>query len=139
MTTDQKWTWATGVGAVGSLLTFIGAFLPWVSASVPFAGSVSWSGMEGDGRITLVLSIIVFVILVWTHMKRDIGLSVIAFLLGAAITATMIWKIVRLEALIAETELIGLASVGTGIYLSLIGGIAIIASACWLAYLHHNP
>ena len=41
---------------VASLLTVVGCFLPWVTATLPLLGDVSIKGIDGDGQLILVLS-----------------------------------------------------------------------------------
>jgi hypothetical protein len=48
------------VGAAG-LLVLIGSFLPWVTATAPFIGTVSKAGTSGDGIITLIAGGVVMV------------------------------------------------------------------------------
>ena len=45
---------ATMIG-LGGLLIVLGSFLPWLTATAPFVGTISRNGMEGgDGIITLI-------------------------------------------------------------------------------------
>ena len=134
MTDDQKWNWATGTGAVGSIFVFIGALLPWVTATVPLIGSLSVSGMEGDGKYTLAAGVVAFMAVIWTHFQRHLGGSILAALLGGAVAGRMLWAIADFESLTNDPELALLASLGAGIYVGLLGGIALVAGGLWSVY-----
>jgi hypothetical protein len=48
---------------LGGLLIVFGSFLPWLTATAPFVGTISVNGMQGgDGVITLVLGVITILI-----------------------------------------------------------------------------
>jgi hypothetical protein len=112
LTTPQR------ISAVAILSVALGAFLPWVSI---FAVSVR--GIEGDGVITLVLSVVGGIVLALTTglfggqkvpgKKSQISLLVLAILV----------------ALIGVMAMSGAAAIG--LYLTLFGGIAWVVGAAW--------
>ena len=106
------------ISAVSILVVALAAFLPWVSI---FGMGVS--GIQGDGVITLVLSIAGGVVLVLTTgvlgepkvagKKSQIALLVLAVLV----------------ALVGLLDMNGAAAIG--LYLTLFGGLAWVVGAAW--------
>lgn len=47
---------AQNVLIVSLLAALVGSFLPWFTASTPFFGTLTAGGMDGDGKVTAVLS-----------------------------------------------------------------------------------
>jgi hypothetical protein len=96
----------------------IAAFLPWVS---PFG--ISARGTDGDGMVTLVLSLVGIVVLVLTSgvlkAKKAAGrVSQIALVAVAALVA-----------LIGLMDMNGAAAIG--LYLTLFAGLAWLVGAVW--------
>lgn len=106
------------ISAVSILVVALAAFLPWVSI---FGMGVS--GIQGDGVITLVLSIAGGVVLVLTTgvlgepkvagKKSQIALLVLAVLVP----------------LVGLLDMNGAAAIG--LYLTLFGGVAWVVGAAW--------
>ena len=109
------------VSLVGAALTVVGAPLPWVSVS--FVGaSVSATGLDGDGVITLVLAAIAGVVLLardWDEMDR---IGVLA--LGGLVAVIGVFDLLGLP---------GAASPGIGLYVTIVGGI-VLATGGWMGY-----
>ena len=63
------------VGGFGGLLIAVGSFLPWITATAAFVGSVSVSGLDGggDGIITLIVGIAVIVFAVVVLVGNQTG------------------------------------------------------------------
>ncbi|GCD88521.1 hypothetical protein [Nocardioides sp. LS1] len=105
--------------SLGSMVVVaIAAFLPWVSIF-----GLSARGTEGDGIITLVLSVVGLVVLMLTSgaLKADKSggkISQIALVVMAAIVA-----------LIGLFDMNGAAAIG--LYLTLFAGLAWVVGAIW--------
>lgn len=101
----------------GGLLAVIGSFMDWATA---FDGIVTKSGLDGDGVITLItgLAMAVLAYLLTRKPSRRLG---IAF--GLVASVTVVIAIIDLFD-IGGTE--G-ASIGVGLWIVLVGGLAGIA------------
>ena len=104
----------------------LGSFLPWVS--VPFLGSIS--GIRGsDGWINLVIFAIPLIMALIGNKESILdGTKLYVAVLFGAIGAGMgIWKIVDVGSIIGEAGGLGKAiSVGFGLYLIVLAGIAVV-------------
>lgn len=89
---------------VGALITIVGAFLPWATVL-----GTSVLGINGDGIGTLILALIAAGVVYWTPLSGELRNLYVAA--GAGI----------LTILIGLVDLSGVA--GTGIYVTLLGGI----------------
>lgn len=110
---------------IGTLLVAVGAFLPWGKVD-----DVVTTGIDGDGIITLVAAIAVFVML---FMKRislwySLALGVIVAGIGVAQTFSISQKIEEIKSIFASS-LIGPNIEGRidfGVYLTIVGAALII-------------
>jgi hypothetical protein len=52
--------WGASIILIGGALTVLGSFLPWITATVAFAGTITRSGLDGggDGLITIIVGIV---------------------------------------------------------------------------------
>jgi hypothetical protein len=105
------------LGAAG--VVFIAAFLPWVSIF-----SVSKLGIEGDGVITLILSLAGAAVLLLTSGVFGSAEKTP----GKAVNITLI-VLAALVTLIALVDMNGFAAIG--LYLTMFGGLAWLAGAIW--------
>ena len=110
----------------GAVFTVIGAFLPWVTVTAPFLGTVSRSGMEGgDGPIFLALGAVAAGVTLVDGRSR----TVVLMLTGTGVLGLFVaeWVAVtdRLESLPASDR--SLATHGMGLYALAAGGIGIFA------------
>jgi hypothetical protein len=123
---------ATMIG-LGGLLIVLGSFLPWLTATAPFVGTISRNGMEGgDGIITLILGVVVTILigvsqLTATRMPALLQRS--SIVTGVITGAVAIYDYVevqrRIEDVKEQSELIS-ASVGAGIWTLIVGAILAI-------------
>jgi hypothetical protein len=122
---------ATMIG-LGGLLIVLGSFLPWLTATAPFVGTITRKGMEGgDGIITLILGVVTILIgvsqLTATQMPALLQRS--SIVTGVITGAVAIYDYVevqrRIEDVKEQTELIS-ASVGAGIWTLIVGAILAI-------------
>jgi hypothetical protein len=117
---------------LGGLLIVLGSFLPWLTATAPFVGTITRNGMEGgDGIITLILGVLTILIgvsqLTATRMPALLQRS--SIVTGAITGAVAIYDYVevqrRIEDVKEQSELIS-ASVGAGIWTLIVGAILAI-------------
>ena len=117
----------------GGALVILGAFLPWASVSINFAGessSHSTNGMDGDGKITLVLGLCAVGLTVLKNPAKTKLFALIALIaagLAALIGLYDASQIGGNSDARAMMEAAGDAikvSLGMGIYLTIIGGAA---------------
>ncbi|WP_234028091.1 hypothetical protein [Pseudonocardia dioxanivorans] len=115
------------VTVVGGLLTAIGSFLAWVTVQAPIFGSISVAGTEGDGKITLVLGILVLIIGVLRLIRPSIPALVqrLPIVLGIIAAALGIYVIIRLGSQIGQIEELPGASVsvGFGLIMTIVGAV----------------
>ena len=114
----------------------LGTFLPWVS--LPFLGSVSGTSAGADGWISFVFF---GVVLAMTLIgKREALLEgwhfMLAIIFGAAGAIFALWKIIDINSVIGGKgqgemgKAMGkMVSVGFGLYLIVIAGIAVVVLA----------
>ncbi len=101
----------------------LGTFLPWVT--VPLFGSIN--GTQGDGWITLALFAITIVLaFIGNKEQRMAGGRFYLWLLPSVLASLMgIYKIIDFNSKMSEAGGFGGAiSIGTGLYLIIIAGIA---------------
>lgn len=114
---QMPWAWATLAAGIGLI---VGSFLPWVTATAVPIGTVSISGMSGDGIFTLATGGVVALVgaLALTRGVRVGGL-VAAFvaLAIAGVVAGIDFNNVSNGVAEANTSSFGFASVGIGLWL----------------------
>ena len=130
MATDDarsKWLLALGAAVVA-----FGALLPWATVNAGFV-SVSKAGTDGDGVFTLLLALVVggLVFAKWkTGLSR--ALVIVSLVLGVMVLAIATIDAIDVASTVEEDELVEVrASVGIGLWLTLLGGVAMIAGAIW--------
>lgn len=111
------------------LLVFIAAFLPWATVDTAI-GSVSASGTDGDGVITLLLAIIA----VAAVGASAVGLRLSEGIAGVMGIAIALIGIVDWSDVAGVVDAQGLASVsvGAGLVLTTLGGVALVLCAVWM-------
>jgi hypothetical protein len=105
---------AAGIGLI------VGSFLPWVTATAVLIGTVSVSGMSGDGIFTLATGGVVALVgaLALTRGVRTSGLvAVFVALAIAGVVAGIDFYNVSEGVAEANTSSFGFASVGIGLWL----------------------
>lgn len=118
--------------AGAALISFIGSFMPWGKVTVPFYGTVTVSGTDGDGILTMFLSLIViggiaaYLFVEQLTQKWWRGIPVIA--IGAILLLISIidWASIGSKAGDFDEDVVNV-SVGAGLILILLASIAIIA------------
>jgi hypothetical protein len=122
--------------ALGGLMGLIGSFLPWVTATIPFAGSIARSGIEGgDGWVSVVLgaalSIVGGALAAGRSASGVAKSSLTVFALGALLAGFGAFELLNVQSRIEEidVEYRSLAAVGIGIWMIIVGGgMAAVAS-----------
>ena len=116
------------ISLVGGALVSVGSLMPWASIATVF-GTVNLNGTEGDGKITLVLGLLVvlFAILELTGSSGTRGIGLVVALLAAA---AGIYDMTNLSSRMGEvTSEFARPSVGVGLYAVVGGGaLAVIGS-----------
>lgn len=128
---------------IGAGLTALGSFLPWLTATAPFVGTISTSGLDqgGDGVITLVLGIVLaltgFALLQRREPTRRLAWLTVAAGLGAAGVAAIDLLNVQVRAAMLKTDLelsqnmfadSVTISAGMGLYAIMLGGFLALAA-----------
>lgn len=118
--------------AGAALISFIGSFMPWGKVSVPFYGTITVSGTDGDGILTMFLSLIIiggiaaYLFVEQLTQKWWRAIPVIA--IGAILLLISIidWASIGSKAGDFDEDVVNV-SVGAGLILILLASIAIIA------------
>jgi hypothetical protein len=124
------WFW-TAIGA--GVAAIIAAFLPWITVSAPFYGSISRSGIDngGDGTITAVLGLVVVIVALTCRRFSDRVVGIVVICLGVAVGAIGAWDWHNLNDKIhlatSQSNLIA-ASVGVGLYVTIAAAIAAVVA-----------
>lgn len=101
------------VALVSALFLILSAFLNWVSTS-----NVAFSGIKGDGQVTIVLGVLAFIFLFVKRIPTVVSLIMGVIGLGLAIVIYF-----RIYGLSVEIESV---KVGVGIYITMIAGLGIV-------------
>ena len=112
---------------IASVAVIIGSVLPWGTVNLGGFGGLSVSGIEGDGKIIIILAIGAIVLAILKDrtqpLIKNFALGVVA--LGVIETAISIYALFRLGDMSANFGYGGYGiSVGIGLYLTAIASIA---------------
>ena len=116
--------------AVGGILAVIGSLMPWAQVH-SLLGTISISGAEGDGLITAALGLFIagFSLLNLTGQRR---LSSRATVLVPAVLLFPLaaWNYTKVNTAVAEaSDGLTTATVGSGMYVLLVGSACALAAA----------
>ena len=133
----SKITHADIMGCISALLCIIGAFLPWIHATVIFAGSFTKTGVEGDGIFTLVFGLIclgLFYIGIMRQKRLGASIGIIVFsifniLIMMVDTADILDRIEIIES--SPLYGMGVVQIGIGVHITIIGSIGLLISGLW--------
>lgn len=148
-TTPVRLNAMTAIAAFACVVSIVGALLPWGELTIPVApdlttsilvdvgGDLAIPGTDtADGKLVVGLAFAALVVIVAFRFTRRRWLSIVALLLGAVIAATGVADTVNAEnnapELARELRPVYF-SVGAGLYVSILGGLALVASAAYLA------
>jgi hypothetical protein len=126
----RPWFWVT-VAAGGAAI--VAAFMPWVTATAPFVGSVSFNGVDGgrDGIVSAVLGVAVIVVgLLFRSRRATTGTAVALGIMSALIALVGVIDLNNVNDAIAgvDSQYVH-ASAGAGLYVTLAAGVAGIVAA----------
>ena len=116
-TTGQK------VGFAGVATAAVGAFLPWLSVTA-LGATATKQGIDGDGSITLVLSLIAGALLFAKYEGNYRWLSVV--LGGVVALVALVYINDPLAGATAPSGVAVDVSVGSGVYLTALGGVLLV-------------
>ena len=127
---DMRRNLVIGTG-IAAIVIIVGSVLPWATVSL---GDLSESvgGMDGDGAITLVLGLLLGAFAVYAYLRgAPRGLAWAAAVVAAIVAVVAIIDIADVSSLSGDLGDLADVSVGFGLWLVLIGGIAgtILAAA----------
>jgi hypothetical protein len=121
MNRGQQLTLFGGLGLV------IGALLPWAKIASPLLGmTVNKSGYEGDGLFTGGLGLLLFISAMVSKGKPGKTYSIVGALLSIIAGIALIVDLTGVNTAVADIGEGIIASVGIGIYVSIIGAILAI-------------
>ena len=109
------------IGLVGAVLAAVAAFLPWVTAAInagPITAGVVATGVESIGILTLFLASAAALVILLPGVGSD-G-PVATGLVGVAVVLVGVGGIVSVPSV---------ASPGSGLYLTAVGGLALVIGA----------
>lgn len=138
---DRRPAYVLGAILLGAATGLIGSFSAWITANIAFAGHISRSGIDdgGDGWFTLALSICVGVVGLLAYSKRSRRYAYGTVVASAALLILTIWEWHdvqdRIDRIEPGLKKFGTVSVGTGIWLLLVGAIIALAAAIFSVYL----
>lgn len=118
--------------AGAALISLIGSFMPWGKVTVPFYGTITVSGTDGDGMLTMFLSLILIGgIAAYLFVEKLTkmwwrGIPVIAIGAVLLLISVMNWTDIGSKAGQVDKD-VAQVSVGAGLILILLASIAIIA------------
>ncbi len=113
---------ARNIYLVGSILLIIGALLPWAKMTTTF-GTMSLAGYEGDGMISGGIGVLLLIGGLLSKGKLNKPYSIAGAIFGGISGLVVIPKIFSIGSITSE---IAYASVGAGIYVSVLGVILVI-------------
>lgn len=118
--------------AAAALISLIGSFMPWGKVTVPFYGTITVSGTDGDGMLTMFLSLILIGGIAAYLFVENLtkmwwrGIPVIAIGAVLLLISVMDWTDIGSKAGQVDKD-VAQVSVGAGLILILLASIAIIA------------
>jgi uncharacterized oligopeptide transporter (OPT) family protein len=141
-TRPRPYFWLVIGGAVAAI---VAAFLPWITATAAFVGSVHRNGLDGDGQITLVLGVAAVVLAVVALRGNPAPLAALVIVAGLGALIAVIGVIDYVDAknrigdLTAEERRLIAISIGAGLYLTIAAGIAVVVGAVFGAVSQDRP
>jgi hypothetical protein len=106
--------------AIASVITAIGSLMPWASYY-----AFSRSGTDGGGTLTLLLSVLVLAGGIWIVFGAPSGIAITAVVLCSLSVLIAVLNIISIR-----SEIYGF-SIGTGLWVTLIGAIAGLCASIW--------
>jgi hypothetical protein len=115
---------------LGALGLVIGPFLPWASMTAPLVGTVTITGMKGDGIIFLVVGILLLLDSLTRKPKPGHNAGVLRLIFGVASLLLALYDLINIFNVVnnPQSRLI-VSSVGIGVPVILIGALLYLAGA----------
>lgn len=125
---------------IGAVVALVGLFTNWVTINLGFASTGVHGIDTDDGKLALGALAVAVVTAIIGYAKREYGWTIASMLAGLALAGIAIYDGVHVHRAVkdisdGQADLSSLVGVGTGIYLVVIGGGVIVASALWLTTL----
>jgi hypothetical protein len=134
-TSTFPWGWA---GVAGAAVAVLGSFLPWASVLTIF-GSVDIAGTTGDGKITLVLALIVGSCLLVAVVNRQEASAIAGGVAAACGVAMSVYDYTTVSDRIGAVQSsVARAEVGIGLYVC-IGGFVLATVGAFATRALINP
>src|SRR5262245_52527187 len=113
--------------AIGGGLVVIGSFMPWASVTSIF-GTISIAGTQGDGKITLVLGLIIVVLAILELSGTAGGIRWVTLIFGFLAAGAGVLDMTNVSSRLGEAASdVVQPAVGVGLYAVVAGGVAVIA------------
>ncbi len=110
-------------GLVSAIAVVVGALLPWVSVSTAF-GTLSVSGTEGDGVLTIGGAVVAGALLLFGRGRK--WAAVIAAVVGVIVTIIGVYDLANVSSAAADaSNEFAHGSAGVGLWLTVVAGIAL--------------
>jgi hypothetical protein len=123
--------WDSAVYVVSAAVAIGGSILPWTTVSASFLDPVYKAGIDGDGRLTLVLGVVllglgVLSFLPWSAVRRVVPVLVLVVATGITVVTLVNLAGVRSAAgpLTPEARVLVDTQAGIGLWLTLVAGVA---------------
>src|SRR4051812_45902862 len=133
-TGNEPWLYVAMAAAV---LAVVAAFLPWITASTIF-GNVSRSGVDGggDGIVTAILGAAVAIVAISTRRHDgDRGAGIAIVICSLIVVAISVYDLFSVNDRINDIDRRYVdASVGVGLYLTVVAGIAGVVAGVLRTY-----
>ena len=127
--------WDSGLYLVSAAVAIGGSILPWATVSASFLDPVYKAGIDGDGRLTLVLGVVLLGLSVLSFL-RPAGRRVVPLLVLVVATVITVVTLVNLAGvrsaagpLTPEARVLVDTHVGIGLWLTLVAGMAAMCVA----------
>jgi hypothetical protein len=129
------------IAIAGGLLLALGAFLPWVKVTAAFVGSLSVSGMEGDGIFFLVGGLLISALGLWSIFGTPRAAPALLILSGLGFGGLAFFEFNNVsEGIGGMDSEFALASMGAGIWTLLAGAVAtVVAGFTLTGQMSHAP
>jgi len=136
---SNQWVIGRKVTVGAAVVGAVGAFLPWITINV-MASSASVRGIQGDGRITLVLCFLVFITAAWRWGAWQRGVTFIlggvTLLLGGAYINDPLWGVENPT--VIQQQYSEAITPGLGLYLTAGAGLVIVLAVVYDTWFNTN-
>jgi len=128
--------WDSGVYLVAAVLAIGGSILPWATVSASFLDPVYKAGIDGDGRLTVILGVVLMglgVLSLLPSMAVRRAVPVLVLVVATVITVVTLVNLAGVRSaagpLNAEARVLVDTQAGIGLWLTLVAGVAAMCVA----------